>query len=137
MSLPLPSHVGPPTLHLVILDDNVRQSLPLVEPLLDLLMTGDEDVPYSQITHAVSALLAPLPFESLRSMGLYPVMQQGLHSTIPDVQLLALDQAQKMTEADDTMVSSLLDCLGANDASVGKKAVEVITTVYPLFDLKR
>ena len=62
-------------------------------------------------------------------MGLYPIMQQGLHSPIPEIQILALDQAQKMTELDDPMLSSLVSCLGAEDASVGKKAVEVITKV--------
>ena len=68
----------------------------------------------------------------LNSMGLYPVIQQGLHSPIPDIQLLALEQAQKMTETDDTIVSSLLDCLGAEDAGVGKKTVDVITSVSPV-----
>jgi hypothetical protein len=66
-------------------------------------------------------------------MGLYPVIQQGLHSQIPDIQLLALEQAQKMTEADDSMVLSLLDCLAADNAGVGKKTVDVITTVYLVF----
>ena len=36
-----------------------------------------------------------------------------------------------MTEVDDNMVSSLLDSLGDKDAAVGKKAVDVITTVFP------
>jgi hypothetical protein len=117
---------------LVTLDENVKQSLPLVNPLLDLLSSGTE-VPYAQITRALSALLAPLQFEDIRSMGLYPVMQQGLHSDIPDLQILALEQAQKMTELDDGMVSSLIECLGAEDASVGKKAVDVITHVYSYF----
>lgn len=114
-----------------MLDENVQQSLPLLHPLLGLL-SSDGDVPYPQVTRALSALLAPLSFETLKSMGLYPVMQQGLHSQIPEIQLLALEQAQKMTEADDTMVSSLLDCLGAEDPGVGNKAVNVITTVPPL-----
>jgi hypothetical protein len=86
-------------------------------------------VPYEQITRALSALFAPLPFEELRAMGLYPVMQQGLGSNIPSIQLLALEQAQKMTQVDDDMVVSLFDCLGAEDAGVGKRAVQVITTV--------
>ena len=106
----------------------MQQSLPLIEPLLELL-SSEGDVPYEHVTRALSALLAPLPFEQLRAMGLYPVMQQGLHSSIPSVQLLALEQAQKMTEVDDMMASSLLDCLGAVDPGVGKKTVEVITTV--------
>ena len=109
-------------------DANVQQSLPLIQPLLALL-SSTGDVPYQDVTRALSALLAPLPFEQLRTMGLYPIMQQGLRSSIPSVQLLALEQAQKMTEVDDTMASSLLDCLGAEDAGVGKKTVEVITTV--------
>jgi hypothetical protein len=112
----------------VTLDENVQQSLPLVKPLLDLLSSGT-DVPYPQITITLSALLAPLPFETIRSMGLYPVMQQGLHSNVPDLQILALEQAQKMTEMDDEMVSSLIECLGAEDAGVGRKAVDVITHV--------
>jgi len=114
----------------LILDENAQQSLPLVQPLLGLL-SYDGDVPYELVTRALSALLAPLPFEELKAMGLYPVMQQGLHSDIPDIQLLALEQAQKMTESDDAMVLSLVDCLGDKDASVGKKAVDVITTVFP------
>lgn len=113
-----------------MLDENVRPSLPLVQPLLELL-SHDGDVPYELVTRALSALLAPLPFEELKAMGLYSVVQQGLHSNIPDIQLLALEQAQKMTEVDDNMVSSLLDCLGDKDAAVGKKAVDVITTVFP------
>src|SRR5271167_2694783 len=99
-----------------MLDENAHQSLPLVQPLLGLL-SYDGDVPYQLVTSALSALLAPLSFEALKSMGLYPVMQQGLHSKIPDIQLLALEQAQKMTEVDDSMVSSLMDCLGDEDAS--------------------
>jgi hypothetical protein len=113
----------------VTLDENVQQSLPLVKPLLDLLSSG-ADVPYPQITRTLSALLAPLPFETIRSMGLYPVMHEGLHSNVPDLQILALEQAQKMTEMDDGMVSSLIECLGAEDAGVGKKAVDVITNVF-------
>jgi len=62
-------------------------------------------------------------------MGLYPIMQQGLKSSIPEIQLLALDQAKKMTVTDDEMVSALIDCLGAEDAGVGEKAVLVITSV--------
>jgi hypothetical protein len=112
----------------VTLDENVQQSLPLVKPLLDLLSSGT-DVPYTQITRTLSALLAPLPLETIRSMGLYPVMQQGLHSNVPDLQILALEQAQKMTEMDDEMFSSLIECLGAEDAGVGRKAVDVITHV--------
>ena len=111
-----------------MLDENAHQSLPLIQPLLGLLFHNG-DVPYQLVTRALSALLAPLPFEELNSMGLYPVMQQGLHSKIPDIQLLALEQAQKMAEVDDSMVSSLLDSLGDEDASVGKKAVDVLTTV--------
>jgi hypothetical protein len=57
-------------------------------------------------------------------------MQQGLHSNVPDLQILALEQAQKMTEMDDGMVSSLIECLGAEDAGVGRKAVDVITNVF-------
>ena|SRR5438876_7501684 len=106
--------------------ENTQQSLPLIQPLLTLL-ESDGDVPYSIIVRVLSALLAPLPFEALRSMGLYPAMQQGLHSKIPDIQLLALEQVQKMTEVDDQMASSLLDCLGDDDATVGNKAVSVIT----------
>ncbi len=118
-----------------MIDENARQSLPLVQPLLGLL-SSDGDVPYELVTPALSALLAPLPFEALKNMGLCPVMQQGLNSKIPDIQLLALEQAQKMTEVDDSMVYSLLDCLGDEDANVGKKAVEVITTVSPHFFLE-
>lgn len=113
----------------LILDENIRPSLPLVQPLLELL-SYDGDVPYELVTRALSALMAPLPFEELKAMGLNSVMQQGLHSKVPDIQLLALEQAQKMTEVDDTMVLSLLDCLGDKDAAVGKKAVDVITTVF-------
>ena len=111
-----------------MLDENAQQALPLVQPLLGLL-SCDGDVPYQLVTRALSAILAPLPFEALKAMGLVPVMQQGLHSKIPDIQVLALEQAQKMTEVDDSMVSSLLDCLGDEDASVGKKTVDVIATV--------
>ena len=118
----------PPHRRFLMLDENARQSLPLVQPLLGLL-SSDGDVPYQLVTRALSAVLAPLPFEALKNIGLYPVIQQGLHSKIPDIQLLALEQAQKMTEVDDLMVYSLLDCLGDEDAMVGKKAVEVITTV--------
>jgi hypothetical protein len=108
----------------------VQQSIRLIQPLLELL-ASEGDVPYQHVTRALSALLAPLPFEQLRAMGLYSVMQQGLHSSIPSIQLLALEQAQKMTEVDDMMASSLLDCLGAEDPGVGKKTVQVITTVLP------
>jgi hypothetical protein len=117
---------------LTLLDENVQQSLPLVQPLLELL-ESEEEVPYSPITRSLSKLLAPLPFESLRAMGLYPLLQQGLHSNVAEVQLLALEQAQKMTEADDEMVSSLIDCLGTEDASIGKKVVVVISDVRFVF----
>ena len=106
----------------------MQQSLPLIEPLLGLL-ASEEDVPYEHVTRALSAILAPLPFEQLTAMGLYPGIQQGLHSSIPSIQLLALEQVQKVTEIDDMMASSLLDCLGAEDPGVGKKAVEVISNV--------
>lgn len=109
----------------------MQQSFPLIQPLLALL-SAEGDVPYQDVTRALSALLAPLAFEQLRAMGLYPIMQQGLYSSVPSIQLLALEQAQKMTEVDDAMASSLLNCLGAEDAGVGKKTVEVITTVPPL-----
>jgi len=64
-------------------------------------------------------------------MGLYPFMVMGLLSQVAEIQLLALEQVQKMTEVDDDMVLSLFECLGAEDAGVGKRAVEVITTVLP------
>jgi hypothetical protein len=133
MSSPFLSRVPLHSEKRLTLAQNVQQSLPLIQPLLGLL-TSEDDVPYPQITHALSTLLASLPFESLRAMGLYTVMQQGLHSSIPDIQLLALEQAQKMTEVDDVMVSSLIECLSAEDARVGKKAVDVITTVSPPYN---
>ena len=117
-------------------DANVQQSLPLIEPLLALL-SSEGDVPYDDVTRALSALLNPLQFDQLKSMGLYPIMHEGLQSTIPSIQILALEQAQKMSEVDDTMTSSLLDCLGAGDAGVGKKTVEVITAVPPLAQFPR
>jgi hypothetical protein len=110
---------------------NVHQSLQLVQPLLALL-SYNEEVPYGSITRALSALLTPLPFEELRAMGLYPVMAEGLRSPIPEIQILALKQAKKMTDVDDDTVISLFDCLGAEDADVGEKTVEVITTVLSL-----
>jgi hypothetical protein len=93
------------------------------------LLSSEGDVPYPQVTRALSVILAPIPFESLKELGLFPVMQRGLYSEIPAIQILALEQAQKMPSVDDQMVSSLLDCLGAEDASVGKKAVDVIAHV--------
>lgn len=107
---------------------NVHRSLQLIQPLLALL-SYNEDVPYECITRALSALLTPLPFEELRAMDLYPVMAEGLRSPIPEIQILALKQAKKMTDVDDDMVISLFDCLGADDADVGEKTVEVLTTV--------
>ena len=115
-----------------MLDANVQDSVPLIQPLLDLF-SDDGDVPYPQVTHALSAILRPVPFVALKSMGLYSVIQDGLRSPIPALQILALEQVQKMAEADDEIVHSLLDCLGAEDASVGGKAVDVITHVPTLF----
>lgn len=93
-------------------------------------------MPHQHITHALSALLAPLSFEEIKAMELYPVIQQGLQSPLPDVQLLALEQARKMTEVDDAMLVTLIDCLGAEDASVGKKAVDVIASVRSHLDFR-
>lgn len=106
----------------------------MIQPLLELLSSDNPDVPYQSVARALAVILGPLPFEVLRGMGLYPIMQQGLKSTVPEIQLLALDQAKKMTVTDDEMVSALIDCLGAEDAGVGKRAVDVITSVgsHPL-----
>jgi hypothetical protein len=64
-------------------------------------------------------------------MGLYPVIQQGLQSQSRDLQILALEQVQKIRDVDSSITASLIECLGAEDAGVGKKAVDVITTVSP------
>jgi hypothetical protein len=114
-----------------VVDENVNQSLPLIQPLLELLSSDSPDVPYESVARALSVILNPLPFEVLRGMGLYPIMEQGLKSKVPEIQLLALDQAMKMTVTDDEMVSALIDCLGAEDAGVGKRAVDVIASVPP------
>jgi len=95
------------------------------------LLLSDQDVPYRQVTRALSAILAPMSFEELRGMGLYPGMLEGLGAKVPDIQLLALDQTAKMSEMDDDMVTALIDCFGAEDPGVGKRAVEVITAVNP------
>jgi hypothetical protein len=107
----------------------VQQALPLLQPLLELL-SMEGDVPYPQVIRALSAIITPLPFEELQSLGLTPMIQQGLQSNLPDLQILALEQVKKMKEVeDDATVLSLMDCLAAEDASVGKEAVEVITRV--------
>jgi hypothetical protein len=62
-------------------------------------------------------------------MGLYPVIVQGLQVGNANLQILALEQVQKMKNVDRDITGLLIECLGAEDASVGKKAVDVITTV--------
>jgi len=110
------------------IEENVQQALPLIQPLLELL-SSDVPAPYPPVIRALSAVLAPLPFEELRSLGLVPMIQQGLQSKVPDLQILALQQVRKMSDVDDTTLIFLIECLGAEDASVGKEAVSVITTV--------
>jgi hypothetical protein len=116
---------------LTALDENAEQALPLVQPLLALLYSSTNDMPYAQITHALSAILSPIPFATLNDMGLSPVIAQGLLSDVPELQILALRQVRKMGQVDDATVSSLIDCLGVSHAAVGKEAVGVITAVCP------
>jgi len=122
--------------HRVTLDDNVEQSLPLVQPLLSLL-SSDQEVPYSLITRALSVLLAPLPFARLKEMGLYPFIVQGLQVGNANLQILALEQVQKIKDVDGNITGLLIACLGAVDASVGKKAVDLITIVLPFMMLSQ
>ena len=110
------------------LDENVQQSLPLIQPLLELLSTQG-DVPYAQVIIALSAILTPLPFEQLQQLGLGPMIEQGLQSKVPDLQILALQQVRKMSSIDEKTTSSLIECLGAEDASVATEAVDVIKNV--------
>jgi hypothetical protein len=115
----------------------VQQSLPLVQPLIALLSSAEDGLPYPKITRALSALLAPLSFETLKEMGLYPLIEQGLRAPSPDLQILALEQVPKIKDVDSNITASLIECLGAEDAGVGRKAVDVITTVFPYHTIRR
>lgn len=64
-------------------------------------------------------------------MGLYPFIVQGLQVGNANLQILALEQVQKIKDVDSNTTGLLTECLGAEDASVGKKAVDVVTTVLP------
>lgn len=86
-------------------------------------------MPYAQVIMALSAILKPLPFEQFLQLGLGPMIEQGLQSKVPDLQILALQQVRKMSPVDEKTASSLIECLGAEDASVAKEAVDVISSV--------
>jgi len=109
-------------------DENVQQAIPLIQPLLELL-SADGPVPYPQVIMALSTILTPLPYEELQNLGLTPMIKEGLQSQLPDLQILALQQVRKMSIVDDPTVQSLIDILGAEDATVGKEAVDVMTSV--------
>ena len=68
-------------------------------------------------------------------MGLYPFIVRGLQAGNANLQLLALEQVQKIKDLDSNITGLLIECLGAEDASVGKKAVDVITIVLPFIML--
>lgn len=70
-------------------------------------------------------------------MGLYPFIVQGLQVGNANLQILALEQVQKINDVDSDITGLLLECLGAEDASVGKKAVDVISTVPPFLVFSR